>query len=118
ANLYENEQQFEEAQHIALEGINQDEYDKRLYFIAGKMAIKLGELNKGLELLQESIALDEDYKEAILFYIDTLTTQDRFEEIVTFLMYIKSVGASDPIYDWELAKVNNELEVYGEANKY
>src|SRR5699024_4727504 len=92
-----------------------DEFDKRLYFIIGKTALQLNDVTVAIQSLQEAIALDEDYKEAILLLASIYEDNDDYEQMVTFLQDVKQLGDADPLYDWKLAKAYNELEQYERA---
>lgn len=115
AGVYEKEELIKEAYETALKGIEVDEFNKKLYFLAGKLAHQLHKNEKSNEWISEAISLDPDYKEAILFKIELLKENENHEEIIQFIHYIQEEGGDDPLYDWELARAYNENESYKEA---
>lgn len=117
ASLYEEVGKIEEAYKVVNEGLDYDEFDKRLYFMAGKLSLKLGNEKEAIKQLREAIVLDEDYKDAILLLANIFSENDANEELVNLFKEIKLLGGTDPLYDWELAKAYNELEMYAEARK-
>lgn len=117
ATAYEQEQLWEKAFHVAKLGLTFDEFNKSLYFIAGKMAFHLNNIEESKQLLFEAIHLDDDYQEAILTLIEVLKINDEHKQIVSLLTNIKSSGGADPIIDWELAKAYIEVEAFGLARK-
>ena len=66
AESYAMLEENERAYTIIQEGISRDEYEKTFYLFAGKMAIKLKNPEEAIKHLQEAIALDPEYMEAIL----------------------------------------------------
>lgn len=112
ASVYQKEGLHKEAYRIAKEGLLHDEFDKRLYFMAGKMALQLDEKDTAIHLLEKAVGLDDDYKEAILLLIDAYKMEDRHEKIIDFISTMKSSGVNDPFYNWELARAYYEMESF------
>lgn len=73
----------ERALKVIKEGLKRDEYDKSLYLFAGKMAIKNGKQQEAVDFLNEAIALDPEYMEAILILMSVYNTEQRYEEIIS-----------------------------------
>src|SRR5699024_7775076 len=115
ATVYTELGLIEKAHTTAKDGLKYDEFDKRLYFLIGKTAIQLNDEEEAIQSLQEAIALDEDYKEAILLLTSVYENNNDYEQMVTFLDDIKQLGGADPLYDWKLARAYNELEQYERA---
>lgn len=115
AEVYEKEELIKEAYETALKGLKVDEFNKKLYFLAGKLAHQLHKNEKSNEWISEAISLDPDYKEAILFKIELLKENDDYSEIIHFIDYIQEEGGDDPLYDWELARAHYENESYKKA---
>ncbi|WP_067725483.1 tetratricopeptide repeat protein [Oceanobacillus damuensis] len=118
AKAYEGEGLVEEALEIAKKGIERDAFNKELYFIAGSVAHQLGQDDESEKFIREAIALDPDYKEAVLFSVELFKKNGSFSKISELLLEIKKTGADDPLYDWELARAFNENEWFEEALKY
>lgn len=115
AKTYQMEEMFKEAYDIAKKGISVDEYNKELFYQAGLLAHKLHLHQESKELLSQAIALDPDYKEAVLSAIEQMKAEGAYNEIVELIREIKKSGADDSLYDWELARAFREMESYNDA---
>lgn len=115
AEAYEAEGLLKEAYEVAQKGITYDEFNKKLYFIAGKLAIKLEKHDEAKKLLYEAIALDEDYKDAVMLLVTLLKKLESFEEIIILIERMKSNQVTDPNYEWELARAYEQVEDYNNA---
>jgi len=115
ADAYEDEGMVSEAFQTAKKGLEFDEFNKELYFLTGRLAHQLDDNTESERLVREAIALDPDYKEAILFLIEFFKASDDYQQIVDLISEIKRNGADDSLYDWELASAYNNLESYEEA---
>ncbi|MFD1849526.1 tetratricopeptide repeat protein [Oceanobacillus bengalensis] len=115
ALAYEDDGRINDAYHIAKEGLQLDEFNKELYFLAGSLAHRIGENEKSIEYVKQAVVLDSDYKEAVLFLVELFKSYDNHEGIVDLLTEIKRLGADDSLYDWELARSYNEIESYDDA---
>jgi len=118
AKAYEEEELIEEAYKTAKKGLKIDEYNKELYFYAGALAHQLSKNAESESYIREAIALDPDYKEAIMFLIKMLKEKDKFTDIIDLITNIKTAGANDPLYEWELARAFVETESYKNALKH
>lgn len=115
ASAMEKEGLFTEAYDVVKQGLDYDEFNKELFFLAGKLASQLQHEAESIDYLNEAIALDNDYKEAILSLIQLYKSNHQYEEVIELISSIKQVGAEDPVYDWELARALCEEEKYKEA---
>ncbi|SES80448.1 Tetratricopeptide repeat-containing protein [Oceanobacillus limi] len=115
AKAYEEEELIQEAFDTSQKGIKVDEFNKELYFYTGKLAHKLGHDVESESFVRQAIALDVDYKEAVLFLIELLKEKEKHEEIVELVLETKRTGADDPIYEWEVARAYNEIESFKDA---
>lgn len=118
ANVYIKEEMKEEAYDIIKEGLKIDEFNKELYFMAGKLANEFGELDNSKSYMREAITLDNDYKVAVIFLINILKDENKIDEIIDLINELKRMGAEDPEYDWELALAYNENEEFEKAYDY
>lgn len=115
ANAYDEEGMPKEAYKTAVDGLKIDEFNKELYFLAGSLAHQLNDEAGSEKWVREAIALDPDYKKAVLFLTEQFKTMERYSEIVDLIVEIKEMGADDPLYEWELARAYNEIESYDNA---
>ncbi|MFD2630679.1 tetratricopeptide repeat protein [Oceanobacillus kapialis] len=115
AGVYEEEGLEQEAYETAKNGLKYDEFNKELYFMAGQLAHKLNKNEESEKWMREAVAIDPDYKEGVLFLIELLKNNENFKGIIELVGEIKSTGANDPLYEWELARAYNELELYKDA---
>lgn len=118
AKAYEDEGMDKEGYTTAKKGLEFDAFNKELYFLAGTLAHQIGNNEESEQLVREAIALDPDYKEAVLFLIELFKDNEQLYAITELITEIKNTGADDPLYDWELAQAYNELELYNDALNY
>lgn len=115
SNAYNEEHMPEEAYATAIKGIEVDEFNKELFFSAGVFAHQFNKVDESEKWVRKAIALDPDYKEAILFLIELFKEQDNFNGIIELVTEVKGTGADDSLYEWEIAKAYNEIESYSDA---
>lgn len=82
AESYAMQEDNERALKAIKEGLKRDEYDKSLFLFAGKMALKNSKPDEAIEFLNEAIALDPEYMEAILVLMSVYSTQERYEDVI------------------------------------
>lgn len=109
---------YEGAYQAILKGIERDEYDKELYLFAGKLALKLGKAQEGVENLRQAIALDPEYMEAIYTLVSYFHAEELDEET---LELAKSVIESGD--DWAglypmIAEAYERTEQFAKAGEY
>ena len=108
---------LKEAFDIAEKGLTYDEFNKELFLIAGQLATQLENEDKAFQYIGEAAALDFEYKEAMLVLIELYKQKEDFNSIINLLQDLEDKGVNDPIYTWEYAKANVNLEQYEEALK-
>ncbi|PLR90733.1 tetratricopeptide repeat protein [Bacillus halotolerans] len=114
---YEAEGMYEEALKTAKEGIRYDEYNKELFLYAAKMALKIGKSEEGKKLLQEALALDPGFVEALHTLLAVYHKEEDYEQIIDLIQEVRGYGEEDPKYNWYLASAYTELEQYEEAKQ-
>src|SRR5699024_8690788 len=82
AKAYENEGMIQEGYKTAKKGLDVDSFNKELYFLAGVLAHQNGFSAESESFIRESIALDPDYKEAILFLIEFYKEREEHEKTI------------------------------------
>lgn len=97
------------------EGLKRDEYDKSLFLFAGKMALKNSLPDEAIGYLQEAIALDPEYMEAILVLMSVYMTEERYEDVIELYDELKRED-----FDWTalypfVAEAYNKEEQFNEA---
>lgn len=115
---YQEEGLLKEAFEVATDGLHIDTYNKELYYLTGQIAHQLGQTEQGIQYISEAIALDPEYKEAVLFLVNYYKELHQYEQIIDLLHDLNEMGAREPLYDWELAKAFIELEKYDLAMSY
>lgn len=115
AKAYREEDLLDDAYAICKKGLQFDEYNKELYYYAGLLAYQLDDATESEKLIREAIALDPDYKEAILFMIELFKKTEDSLKIIDLILEIKELGADDPLYEWELARAYITEESYQKA---
>ena len=73
---------YQAAYEASKEGIKRDEFDKELYLFAGKLALKLGDAEEGVDNLRQAVALDPEYMEAIYTLISYFNSKEMDEEVL------------------------------------
>lgn len=115
AKAYETEERTNEAYETINKGLQLDDFNKELYFYAANLAHQINKNDESEKYIREAVAIDPDYKDAVLFLIEILKAQEKYDEIRELLVEIKKSGADDPLYDWEHARALNKLELYNDA---
>ena len=110
AEAYDRQGLIKEAYNTLKQGLEYDEFNKELYYHLGILLQKLNRLDESESMFQEAIALDPDYKEAILSLIAQWKDDNKNELIVDLIHDIKNIGSVDPLYEWELGRAYNELD--------
>ncbi|RUL55635.1 MULTISPECIES: lipopolysaccharide assembly protein LapB [Lysinibacillus] len=107
------------AYKVILEGIKRDEYEKSFYLFAGKIALKNHLTDEAIDHLQQAIALDPEYMEAILVLMSIYAGEERYSDIIALYEDLKNEE-----FDWsalypivadaysEEEQVNRAYEIY------
>lgn len=109
---------YEGAYQAILKGIERDEYDKELYLFAGKLALKLGKAQEGVENLRQAIALDPEYMEAIYTLVSYFHAEELDEETLELAESVIESGD-----DWAglypmIAEAYERTEQFAKAGEY
>ncbi|MYL32755.1 tetratricopeptide repeat protein [Pontibacillus yanchengensis] len=115
AEAQESEGLIQEAYETAHKGLKKDEFNKDLFVQAGKLAFRIENKQEGYQLIRQAISLDPGDKEAAIFLVERLKEDGDFEAIKDLLEHLIEMKEEEPLYKWELARANNELEYFKEA---
>lgn len=115
ASVMKEEGLLIEALETAEKGLVYDQYNKELFLLASQLQLSLRREKEAIENIHKAIALDSDYKEAVLLLVQLYKENDKSELIIDFIKQIKAEGGTDPLYDWELAKAYEAAEDYQSA---
>ncbi|HZG72191.1 MAG TPA: tetratricopeptide repeat protein [Chondromyces sp.] len=115
AKSYEHEEELESALEAVKDGLKQDEFQKELHFIGGKISLKLGKEEEAEAFLREALALDPEYSEAGLTLNKLFIHQERFEDVLEITSLLKKEGNEDPQLLWDEAKAYSHIEEYSQA---
>jgi len=119
ARSYEQEELIQEAFDTVKEGLKHDEFNKELYLLGGKLALKLGDEASAETHFREALAIDPEFAESVLLLNKLFLTQDRFEDIIELVELMDSQDIEEPQLLWDGAKALQGIENYSEAlNKY
>lgn len=83
------------AYKVIQEGLTRDEYDKSLYLFAGKIALKNSLSDEAENYLQQAIALDSEYMEAILILMSIYAQQERYKDVIDLFEHLQNED-----FDW------------------
>lgn len=115
AEAYESEGMIEEAYDVATKGLKKDEFNKDLFYLAGTLAYRLEQKREGYQLVREAVSIDPGFKEAVMFLVERYKEDGDYEAVKDLLEHLLEMDEIDPLYSWELARANSELEYYKEA---
>lgn len=119
ASAYEREEELENSMRAIQEGIRQDEFNKELFFFGGKIAIKLGEIDKAEQYFREALALDPGFAEAALTLNKVFIQEEQYEEVIDLFNQLDIEEEAEPQFLWDLALAYQGLEEYSYAlDKY
>jgi tetratricopeptide (TPR) repeat protein len=119
AKAYEREELLQEAFETVQLGIEQDEFNKDLYFYGGKLALKLGAEESSEKLLREAIALDPGFTEGVLVLNKLLLKQERHEDVLELVREADLNEEEEPQLLWDEAVSYQQTEDFSQAlNKY
>ncbi|WP_071395583.1 tetratricopeptide repeat protein [Bacillus tuaregi] len=119
ARAYEREEDPEKGFQTLIEGIQYDEYNKDLYFYAGKLALKMGKEEEAEKMLREAIALDPELTDAALTLNKLLLHQERWEDVLEIVHIMEEGGEIETQFLWDAAVAHQNLENFSQAlNSY
>jgi tetratricopeptide (TPR) repeat protein len=119
AKSYEREEMIEEAFETVKLGIEQDDFNKDLYFYGGKLALKLPDEEAAEKLLREAIALDPGFTEGVLVLNKLLLMQERHKDVLDLLREVDLNEEEEPQLLWDEAVAYQNIEDFSQAlNKY
>jgi tetratricopeptide (TPR) repeat protein len=119
AKSYEHLEELDKALDTVKQGIREDEFNKELYLLGGKLALKKGHTDEAEKLFREAIANDPGYLEATLTLVKLLMHEERYDEVLETIENVRSYGEDDPQFDWMCAVSYQKKEQYEEAlNSY
>ncbi|WP_163100987.1 tetratricopeptide repeat protein [Peribacillus alkalitolerans] len=118
ASAYEQMEELDQALTTLEQGIKVDEFNKELFFKAGKLALKRHKKDDAIEYLRQAIALDPGYLEASLTLIKIFQHEEQYEEVVETIDSIRKYGDDDPQFDWMLASAYQHLEQFSQSLKH
>ena len=115
AESYAMQEDNKRAYAAIKEGLVRDEYDKSLFLFAGKMALKNSLPEEAIHYLQEAIALDPEYMEAVLVLMSVYSTEERYEDVIELYEHVKRDE-----FDWSalypfVAEAYNKEEQFDKA---
>ena len=115
AESYAMQEDNKRAYTAIKEGLVRDEYDKSLFLFAGKMALKNSLPEEAIHYLQEAIALDPEYMEAVLVLMSVYSTEERYEDVIELYEHVKRDE-----FDWSalypfVAEAYNKEEQFDKA---
>jgi tetratricopeptide (TPR) repeat protein len=115
AKSYEHLEELDKALDTVKQGIREDEFNKELYLLGGKLALKKGHTDEAEKLFREAIANDPGYLEATLTLVKLFMHEERYDEVLETIENVRSYGEDDPQFDWMCAVSYQKKEQYEEA---
>lgn len=115
ARSYEMVEDIKAAYKTAKAGLLADSFQKELYVQAAKLALKLHNPEEAIGHLQQAIALDPSYIEAVSLIVRVYNEQEEYEAVEDVIEQVYEFGEEDGYLDWDLAMAKQQLEKYDEA---
>ncbi|WP_394232775.1 tetratricopeptide repeat protein [Niallia oryzisoli] len=115
ARAYEREEDSEKGYQILKEGIQFDEFNKDLYFYAGKLALKTGKEEEAEKMFRDALALDPELTEAALTLNKLLLHQERWEDVLEIVRIMEEGDEVETKFFWDAAVAHQNLENYSQA---
>ena len=118
AQCFNMMEDYNKAYEAIKQGLARDEFDKELYLFAGKLALKLGKPQEGVDMLRQAIALDPEYMEALYALMAFFHAEEQDEELLE--LAAMAVASGD---DWNalypmIAQAYNRTEQFDLALEY
>lgn len=119
ARAYEREEDPGRGYQVLKEGIKLDEYNKDLFFYAGKLALKVGNEEEAEKMFREALVLDPELTEAALTLNKLLLHQEKYESVIEIVEMMEAGDEIEPRFHWDAAVAYQQLEEYSQAlNRY
>ncbi|MET1249796.1 tetratricopeptide repeat protein [Sporolactobacillus sp. STCC-11] len=116
AEAYEHEGEYEKAMEAVLAGIEQDEYNERLFETAGVLAAKMHQNEKAAEYFTKCLNQNPENMEALTHLVELKAQAEDYDAVIDLLAPLK---IDDPMLIWFLATAYNQTdELTKAANLY
>ncbi len=114
---YQENGELEKALQALTEGLKYDEFNKELFFEAGKVADRLGKLDEAEEFFRQAIVLDEEYSAAILELNKLFLAKEDFEGLLEVSEALSDELVTEPQIFWDLSVAYSGVEQYNKAKE-
>ncbi|WP_100488099.1 tetratricopeptide repeat protein [Sporolactobacillus pectinivorans] len=114
AHAYEHEGDLDHALRIIEAGLEEDEYNDRLYKEAGELAVKVNQPKKAGQYFEEWHKLDPESTEALTRLAELKSQEEDYTGIIKLL---DSQELDDPMLIWFKATALNRTDQLNEAGK-
>lgn len=115
AKIAEQEQDFAQALQFAHDGLKINNQNKELKLVVAENYVRLNRNQEAVALLQEIIAFDSNYMEAILLLAKLYLQLEDFEAAIALA---STDDEDDPQFAWILATAYVGLEEFDQAAQY
>lgn len=115
ANAYKQEGQLEKALQIAEAGLEQDEYNNRLFTEAANLAAASHQNEKAAYYFQKCLELDPENTQSLIRLIELYAQNGDYQSIIKQL---EKRHPEDPMLQWFLATAYNQEDRLDEAGHY
>ncbi|TGA98125.1 hypothetical protein E4665_09235 [Sporolactobacillus shoreae] len=115
AHAYEHEGDLDQALRITEAGLEQDQYNDRLYEEAGDLAVKVHQPEKAARYFQKWYEQDPENTEALTRLIELKSQDEDYEGMINLL---GNLELDDPMLIWFKATALNKTDQLSEARKY
>ncbi|MFX3617185.1 MAG: tetratricopeptide repeat protein [Sporolactobacillus sp.] len=115
ADAYSHEGEPEKALKTIEAGLEEDDYNERLYKEAAELSLKTHQKEKAAYYFQKWLDQDPDSLEALTRLIELLAQDQDYEGIID---HLEKKDIADPMLQWFLATAYNETDQLPQAGRY
>lgn len=107
AEAYEHEGQFDQALETVEAGLEQDEYNERLYESAGRLAAKTHQNKKAVEYFKKCLERNPENMAALTQLVELYVQDEDYDTVISLLSPLE---IDDPMLLWFLATAYNQTD--------
>ncbi|HET7657452.1 MAG TPA: tetratricopeptide repeat protein [Bacillales bacterium] len=118
AKAYRYEGALSEAMNAAKEGIAMNAFNDQLTYEAGDLALAEGQSDEAEKWFKKTLELHSLHHGALKSLAGIFISQERYDEVIELLGSIEDQEEQDPVFAWNLATAEREVERYEDALRH
>ncbi|MCL1631828.1 tetratricopeptide repeat protein [Sporolactobacillus sp. CPB3-1] len=115
AEAYEHEGNLKKALATVQAGLEQDEYNERLYVSGGILSAKLHQNDQAVHYFRKCLALNPENMDALLHLTELMAQEEDYEGVIRLL---GNTEIEDPMLIWFLATAYNQTDELKKAEAH